>query len=163
MSHKHFFDAPGGKKPDDDTKPTPEEQELLDRFAQWIVKKGMAVPAIMFFEMSKPLNWISSQAMLVAEPAAWALAPFLQAFFGLRHEDYLKYQKLMEKRHSIESFILTIEKFDAEAQIKEDEIKKKYKAEKKELKSKKKAKHKKLFRKILGKEDADDFNNLSNN
>ncbi|MCD6161772.1 MAG: hypothetical protein J7K40_05090 [candidate division Zixibacteria bacterium] len=163
MSHKQFFDAPGGKKPDDNTKPTPDEQELLNNFAEWIVKKGLTVPAIMFFEMSKPLNWIGSQAMLVAEPAAWALAPFLQAFFGLRHEDYLKFQKLMEKRHSMESFILTIENYDAEAKIKEKEIKKKYKAEKKELKAKKKAKRKKFFRKVLNKKDADDFNNLSNN
>ena len=130
---------PGDQPSKDDTKPTAEEQELMDRFAKWIVRRGLTVPAIIFFETTKPLNWIGSQAMLVAEPAAWALAPFMQAFFGMKHEDYLKFQKMMEKRHNMENLLLTIEKFDAEAKIKNDEIKLKRQAEKKMLKAQKKA------------------------
>jgi hypothetical protein len=150
------FKLPEPKEPDNSNKPTPEEQELIDKFAQWVVKRGLTVPAIMAIESTKPLNWIGSQMMLIAEPAAWALEPFLKAAFNLNHKDYLKMQRLMEKRWSMEQVILAIEKFDAEAKVKEDELKAQRKAEKKELKAKGQLRHQKIFRKLFGKNKAED-------
>jgi hypothetical protein len=151
-----MFRTPDPKEPDN-TMPTPEEQALIDRFAQWVVRRSLTVPAIMAIESTKPLNWIGSQMMLVGEPAAWAIEPFLKAAFGFNHKDYLNMQKLMEKRQSMESVLLAIEKFDAEYKIKEDEIKKADKAKKKELRAKRKAKRQKFFRKIFGSEKPEDL------
>jgi hypothetical protein len=156
MSLKDMLGFSGSKEPED-TKATPEEQELLDRVAKLIVRKGLTVPAIMFFETVKPLNWIGSQGMIFIEPAVWAVNPVLNAMFGLKHEDYLKFQRLMEKRHNMENLLLTIEKFDAEAKIKEDEFKREQKIKSKELKAKRRAKRAKFFRKLLGRERPEDL------
>ena len=156
MGIKDIFSTPDPKEPES-TKPTPEEQELIDRFAKWVVRRGLTIPAIMAIESTKPLNWIGSQMMLIGEPAAWAIEPFLKAAFGFNHKDYLRMQKLMEKRHSMESLLLTIEKFDAEYKIKEDEIKAQYKAEKKDNRAKRKAKRQKFFRKLFGSEKPEDL------
>ena len=155
MKADDTFKLPEPKEPDNTNKPTPEEQELIDKFAQWVVKRGLTVPAIMAIESTKPLNWIGSQMMLIAEPAAWALEPFLKAAFSFNHQDYLRFQRLMEKRWSMEQLILAIEKFDAEAKVKEDELKAKRKAEKKELKAKGQTKSQRLFRKLVGKGKAE--------
>jgi len=156
MGIKDMFRTPNPKEPDN-TMPTPEEQALIDKFARWIVRRSLTVPAIMAIESTKPLNWIGSQMMLVGEPAAWAIEPFLKAAFGFNHKDYLNMQKLMEKRQSMESVLLAIEKYDAEYKIKEDEIKKADKAKKKELRAKRKAKRQKFFRKIFGQEKPEDL------
>lgn len=141
----------------DDTKPTPEEQELIDRVAKLIVRKGLTVPAIMFFETAKPLNWIGSQGMIFIEPFVWAINPFLYALFRLKHEDYLKFQRLMEKRHNVENLLLAIEKFDSQARIKEDEIRRELKIKKKESRAKRSAKRRKFFRKLFGREIPEDL------
>lgn len=156
MSLKDMLGFSGSKEPED-TRATPEEQELLDRVAKLIVRKGLTVPAIMFFETVKPLNWIGSQGMIFIEPAVWAVNPVLNAMFGLKHEDYLKFQRLMEKRYNMENLLLTIEKFDAEAKIKEEEFKREQKARNKELKAKRKARRTKFFRKLLGRERPEDL------
>jgi hypothetical protein len=155
---KEIFDVPGPSQPDDPkrTTPTPEEQVLIDRFAQWVVQRGLSVPAIMALESTKPLNWIGSQMMLVAEPAAWAIEPMLKAFFKFNHQDYLRFQQLLEKRWSMEQIILAVEKFDAEAKVKEDEQKAIRKAERKRLKAEGKGKHGKFFRKLFGNEHPED-------
>jgi len=155
---KDPIEVPDPKQPEDTSKkPTSEEQELIDKFALWVAKRGLTVPAIMALESSKPLNWIGSQLMLVAEPAAWAIEPMLKAAFKFNHKDYLLFQKLLEKRWSIEHLILAIEKFDAEIKDKEDEFKAAQKAKKKELKAARKAKRQKFFRKLMGKERPDDL------
>ena len=156
MGIKDMFRTPDPKEPEDN-KPTAEEQVLIDRFAQWVVRRSLTVPAIMAIESTKPLNWIGSQMMLVGEPAAWALEPFLKAAFSFNHKDYLNMQKLMEKRQSMEFILLAIEKYDAEYKIKEDEIRQENRARKKELRAKRKAKRQKFFRKIFGSEKPEDL------
>lgn len=113
MGIRDIFKIPDGNS-EDSTKPTPEEQELMDRIAKRIVKWGMTVPAIMFLESVKPLNYIGSQVMVFFEP-------FVGAIFDLK--DYTRFQQMMEKRHNVENLLLTIEKFDAEAQALERELK----------------------------------------
>ncbi len=156
MGIRNIFRTPDPKETEDQ-KPTTQEQELIDRFAKWVVRRGLSVPAIMAIESTKPLNWIGSQMMLVGEPVAWAIEPFIKAAFGFNHKDYLRMQVLMEKRHSMESILLTIERYDAEHKIKEDEIRTKHKAEKKVLRAKRKAKRQKFFRKLFGSEKPEDL------
>jgi hypothetical protein len=156
---KDMFDIPEPPQPDDPkrTKPTPEEQAMIDRFAQWVVLRSLTVPAIMALETTKPLNWIGSQMLLMAEPAAWAIEPMLKAFFKFNHEDYLRFQRLLEKRWSMEQIILSIEKFDSEAKIKDDEQKAIRKAERKKMKAEGKGKRGRFFRKLFGSERPEDL------
>ncbi|MCP4584063.1 MAG: hypothetical protein GY839_20820 [candidate division Zixibacteria bacterium] len=156
MGISDMFRTPDPKEPED-KKPTQEEQELINRFAKWVVRRGLSIPLIMGIESTKPLNWIGSQMMLVGEPAAWAIEPFLKAFFGFNHKDYLTAQRFFEKRESMEYLIIAIEKFDAEHKIKEDEIRAKRKAEKKALRAKGKTKRQKFFRKLFGSEKPEDL------
>jgi hypothetical protein len=147
-----FYKMPGSDKPDNGSGITDEEQALIDRFAHWVVRRGLTVPAIMFIETGKPLNWLGSQAMLIGEPAVWGLEPLLKAVFGLHHKDYLTFQKLLEKRHSMEAIIQTIEKFDAEARIEEDKVRRQTKEKRKEIRHRRKARRQKLLRRLLGRE-----------
>jgi hypothetical protein len=143
---------PGSDKPESDKNITAEEKALIDKFAHWVVRRGLTTPAIMFIETGKPLNWIGSQAMLVGEPAVWGLEPILKAVFGFHHKDYMTFQRLLEKRHSLESIILTIERFDAEAKIQEDKIRLQRKAEKKAAKASQKAGKSGFFRRLFSRE-----------
>ena len=66
-----------GDIPDPDRKILPEEQEaVLEKLAKQVVKRGMTVPAIIFLESVRPLNFIASQAMVFFEPIVQTLFNF---------------------------------------------------------------------------------------
>jgi hypothetical protein len=83
---------------------TEEELAVMDKLAKFTVRKGMTVPAIMFLESVKPLNFIGSQAMVFFEP-------IIQTLFNIR--DYNTLQVALEKRESVEILIRRIEEYDA--------------------------------------------------
>ncbi len=89
---------------------TAEEIELLDKVAKKVVHWKMSVPAIMALESVKPLNYVSSQAMVFFEP-------IVQSVFSIR--DYDKFRELLERRETIEQLLLRIEALDAVAARKE--------------------------------------------
>jgi hypothetical protein len=41
---------------------------MIGRLAGWIQARGLESPAILFFELAKPLALLGSQAMLVLQP-----------------------------------------------------------------------------------------------
>jgi hypothetical protein len=43
-------------------------EQMIGRLAGWIVARGLESPAILFFELSKPLALLGSQALLVLQP-----------------------------------------------------------------------------------------------
>lgn len=76
---------------------------LLDRTAHEIKRRKMEAPAILFFEMHKPLAFVGSQAALV-------FSPFLVPFIGFdRVNDYTR---LFSKRENIESLLKRLESKD---------------------------------------------------
>ena len=112
--------------------PLPEDKILteaqlavINKFATKTVEKGMAIPAIMFLESIKPLNFISSQAMVFFEP-------IVQTVFNFK--DYDNLQTALEKRESVEILIRKIEEMDAVSHAREKRIKKFLKSEKKKWK-----------------------------
>ncbi|MBD3402142.1 hypothetical protein GF420_04550 [candidate division GN15 bacterium] len=112
--------------PDPEKDPLPEEQEeILEKVAHQVVKRGMTVPAIVFLESIKPLNYIGSQAMVFFEP-------IIQTVFNWRDYDTLRLA--LERRESIELMIQKIEAEDAVVLKKEKAVKKFMKAEKKNWK-----------------------------
>lgn len=104
----------------------PEEEEaVLLKLARKVVDKGMTVPAILFLESVKPLNFIGSQTMVFFEP-------IVQTVFNFK--DYDNLRSALEKRESVEILILRIEEYDAVAHKREKAFKKWYKQEKKKWK-----------------------------
>jgi hypothetical protein len=90
------------------------EAELMRRLAAKVVEWQMTVPAILFLESVKPLNYIGAQAMVFFEP-------IVQTVFNLK--DYDTMRIMMEKRENVELLLLKIEELDAEALSKERQTK----------------------------------------
>jgi hypothetical protein len=106
--------------------PLPEEEMLvLEKVAKKVVDKSMTIPAIVFLESVKPLNYIGSQAMVFFEP-------IVQSLFNLK--DYDTFRSALEKRQSVEIMIQKIEAYDVVALAREKRIKAFYKEEKKKWK-----------------------------
>lgn len=99
-----------------------EEDAVLDKLARKVVDRGFGMPAILFLESVKPLNYIGSQVMVFFEP-------MIQTVFNFK--DYDAFRSALEKRESIEIMVLKIEKYDAVALARERRIKKYMKEQKK--------------------------------
>jgi DNA repair photolyase len=109
--------------PDSGEKFLPEEEDaIIDKLAKKVVERGMAVPAIMFLESVKPLNFIGAQTLVFFEP-------IIQTVFNFK--DYEAFRTALEKRETIEIILLRIEKYDAVSHAREKRIKKYLKVEKK--------------------------------
>jgi hypothetical protein len=110
----------------DPEKILPEEANaVLDKLAHKVVDKGWTIPAILFLESVKPLNYIGSQAMVFFEP-------IVQSVFNFRDYDTLR--TALEKRETLEILLLKIEDYDATALVREKKIKKFLKTERKKWK-----------------------------
>ncbi|MCX7835835.1 MAG: hypothetical protein N2450_07180 [bacterium] len=110
---------------------TPEDLALLEKLADKIVKRRMSVPAIMFFESVKPMNFVGAQVMIF-------LQPFVTAFFTLPEYDRLR--ELLERRETLYKFVEILEKKEDDFLSIEKEMKKQRKLEKEKQKSKKSSK-----------------------
>ena len=117
-----FFKGDMGP-PEGGEKPIPaEEDAVLEKLAKKVVRWRMAVPAILFLESVKPLNYIGSQVMVFFEP-------IVQTIFNFR--DYDNFRMAMERRENVENLLQKIEKYDALMYDREKAIKKFMKVEKK--------------------------------
>jgi len=99
-----------------------EEDAVLEKTAKKVVKWRMAVPAILFLESVKPLNYIGAQAMVFFEP-------LVQTVFNFR--DYDVFRTAMERRENVEGLLQKIEKYDADMYQYEKKLKKFLRQEKK--------------------------------
>ncbi|MEZ7891957.1 MAG: hypothetical protein QMC67_09420 [Candidatus Wallbacteria bacterium] len=88
---------------------TAEDEVLLNKLANFIVKRGMTAPAILFLESSKPLSFVGSQFLV-------ALGPLVKIFFD--YKEYDQITKIMEDRANVETFICMIEKLSSESEKK---------------------------------------------
>ena len=81
----------------------PHEQELLDEVAEGVVRRRLSTPAMMFLEMSTPLNMLGSSTLHMASPLWRAVVPVSRID---------QVAKLLEKRIAIPALIQAID--DAE-------------------------------------------------
>ncbi len=80
--------------------PEDEQHDLLEKLAQWIVRRNLTTPAILFLETGKPLNFLGSQLLI-------AFSPFVQAFF--KGDKYHKLALILEKDENVELLLQLIE------------------------------------------------------
>lgn len=88
--------------------PTDAQQPVIDAVCREIVRRGLATPALMFLEMSRPLNYVGSQAM-------GFLQPIVAAVIDTRK--YSLFAAFLERRGSIEYFSSRIEAFEQERAV----------------------------------------------
>ncbi len=79
---------------------TEEDLALLDKVAGFVVRKGMATPAVLFLESMSPLNFVGSQVMVF-------LQPILTTFFSTQEYEHLA--EILERRESIGVLVERIE------------------------------------------------------
>ena len=85
--------------------PEDEQEALLTKVAAEIVRRRLTVPAILFLETCKPLNFIGSQMLI-------ALNPFVTSIFNTA--EYQKFALIIEKDANVEWLTQLIEKLDGE-------------------------------------------------
>jgi len=90
---KHAFATDGAKLDDCET-------DLIRKLADFVVRRNMSVPAIMFLESVRPLNFVGSQAMVFFKP-------IISRFFT--KVEYDKLATILEKREVIDLLIKEIE------------------------------------------------------
>lgn len=90
---KHAF-ATGGETLADN------EIDLIRKLADFVARRNMSVPAVMFLESVRPLNFVGSQAMVFFKP-------LLSRFFT--RDEYDKLAIILEKREVIDLLIREIE------------------------------------------------------
>ncbi|MFQ6002264.1 MAG: hypothetical protein ACE5KJ_00815 [Candidatus Zixiibacteriota bacterium] len=120
MAFREMFSL--GAKGKEGEELTPQQDEILTKIAQKVVHWKMSVPAILFLESVKPLNYIGSQMMAFFEP-------FVQTVFSWK--DYDEFRRMMEERGTVEKLLQKIEQLDAEAQAKEKTLKQERKLKRK--------------------------------
>jgi hypothetical protein len=98
MRHAFALDGPHGPL-------TEEDRVLLQRLALTIVARRMGVPALLFLNSMKPLNYIGSQAMTF-------LRPFLTPLFN--RADYERLTRIFERRTGLSALADSIERAMAE-------------------------------------------------
>jgi hypothetical protein len=81
-----------------------EDEELLARIADAVVRWGMTAPAVFLLESSKPLNFVGSQFLHF-------LSPIANAVLDARQMDRLAV--LLERRDTMEALIVRIERAEA--------------------------------------------------
>ena len=95
MSFGRWFETRAGARAE--TPPLTEEEEaVLERIAAKVVEWKMTVPAILFVESVKPLNYIGAQTMVFFEP-------FVQTLFNLK--DYDTMREMLERRENMERLL----------------------------------------------------------
>ena len=61
---KHAFAV----EPDGPATPTPEQQTVIDAWCRRVTERGLALPAILFLESSRPLGPLAAQSLLFLQP-----------------------------------------------------------------------------------------------
>jgi hypothetical protein len=106
VRHAFAVDPPGPAKP------TPDQQPAVDWVCEQVARRHLTMPGLVALEMSRPLNFVFSQAMHFFSPGAWAL---------LRQRNYEQYEHFaafMEHRGAMEYLERRIEHFEARFETK---------------------------------------------
>ena len=82
------------------------QQQLAQNIARRVVRWGLTVPAILFLEMHRPLNFVASQMLLALSPIVSIVA---------RADELNTLAKMLERRESTEELVVAIEAAQAEA------------------------------------------------
>ena len=97
---KHAFKVNEGT-----LEPTVAQAEVIDKVAQAVARRRLTTPALMFLELSRPLNYITAQAMHFFQP----IAAIVLDTRGLE-----LFAQFLEHRGSVDFLCRRIEHFEQE-------------------------------------------------
>jgi hypothetical protein len=92
----------------DNPVPDEERDQLLEKMADQVVKRGLTLPAVWMLEIHQPVMPLMGQAAIV-------FSPFLGTLFAGGAFDLQKYTKLMQRRGNVSRLIALIERREEEA------------------------------------------------
>ncbi len=104
IKHAFAVESPGPAEP------TPRQVEIVDRLCREVVRRRLTTPALLALEMSRPLNFVTSQAIHFFDPIVRGLT---DADAPREFADFL------EHRGSIDYLAGRIEALEAEASRRE--------------------------------------------
>jgi hypothetical protein len=102
LRHAFAVDPPGPAEPTED------QQVPVDWVCRQVAKRRLSTAGLVALELSRPLNFVASQAMIVVSPVIWAFAR------QLTYEQYNHFAAFLERRGSIDYLTARIEHFEAE-------------------------------------------------
>jgi hypothetical protein len=102
LRHAFAVDPPGPAEP------TAQQQVPVDWLCRQIAMRHLTTPALVFLEMSRPLNYLSSQIGHFIAPSVWAIAR------RMTYENYCHFVTFLEQRGSIEYLARRVEHFEQE-------------------------------------------------
>lgn len=100
LRHAFAVDPPGP------IEPTGDERAAVDWFCGQVARRRLATPGLIALEMSRPLNYVASQAMRAIAPGVWAITS------DPTHEQYLHFASFLERRGSVEYLERRIEELE---------------------------------------------------
>ena len=100
LKHAFAVDPPGPAEP------TPEQQAAVDKVCAEIVRRHLTTPALLFLEMSRPLNFLGAQALHF-------FAPFVSVLTDA--EGHRHFAAFLERRGSVDYLCRRMEELEAEA------------------------------------------------
>jgi hypothetical protein len=108
LRHAFAVDPPGPAEP------SPEEKEAVEWFCSQVARRRLTTPGLIALEMSRPLNFIASQAMHYFAPGVWAVAR------QQTYEQYRRFAAFLERRGSIDYLESRIEELEREYENRND-------------------------------------------
>lgn len=87
--------------------PDDERDRLLEKMANQVVRRGLAMPAVWMLEIHQPVMPLLGQAAI-------AFSPFLGALFAGGAFDLQKYTSLMRRRENVDRLIALIDRREEE-------------------------------------------------
>jgi len=100
LKHAFAIDPPGAAVP------TARQAEVIDRICREVVRRRLTTPALMMLEMSRPLNFVTAQAIQFFDPMVAAVTDA---------DGHREFAAFLEHRGSIDHFARRIEEMEAEA------------------------------------------------
>lgn len=90
--------------------------ELLDKFAIVVVRRRLTTAFIFFLELHRPMNYLTSQALVFTGPLLDVLLSMVRPFFPwmFSKEDMEQLSKILENRKSVEILIERVHHFEDE-------------------------------------------------
>lgn len=104
LKHAFAVDPPGPAEP------TPEQKSAVDKVCAEIVRRHLTMPALVFLESSRPLNFLGSQAMHFFMPIVSAITDSR----GPQH-----FAEFLSRRGSIDYLCRRIEDYEDEVEARE--------------------------------------------
>ena len=87
--------------------PTEKQKHIVDKVCHEVVKRHLAMPAVLLLETLRPLNYIGSQVMHFFQPIISSVLPV---------DGYSDFTELLEQRGSVDYFCERIRDIEEERQ-----------------------------------------------